>query len=207
MASGLFTSGVEIGPHWDGSDNQTTFAQIEWDTIFAPDDRLPVEVLKSEVPNFHWDRIQGSGVILPPGDAADLEVLWARHARGVVVGAPEELLSDHTFPEGSVARVEVNRYERDPRARAECLARWGTGCTVCGLDFEARYGTIGKGFIHVHHLRELWNVGDGYRVDPVRDLRPVCPNCHAMLHKERPALAIDALKAMIVARSEAKAER
>ena len=46
-------------------------------------------------------------------------------------------------------RVEVNRYERDPRARSACLAHYGTRCVVCGLDFAERYGQIGQGFIHV----------------------------------------------------------
>ena len=62
------------------------------------------------------------------------------------------------------------------------------------VDFEKRYGAIGKGFIHVHHLRELAEVGKSVVVDPVKDLRPVCPNCHAMLHRQRPALSIAALK-------------
>ncbi len=36
---------------------------------------------------------------------------------------------------------------------------------------------MGEGFIHVHHLKPLSEVGYEYRVDPIRDLRPVCPNC------------------------------
>ena len=35
---------------------------------------------------------------------------------------------------------------------------------------------------------------DAVEVDPVKDLRPVCPNCHAMLHKQTPALNIEKLK-------------
>lgn len=65
---------------------------------------------------------------------------------------------------------------------------------VCGLDFELKYGEIGKGFIHVHHLRELSKLGRDYKVDPLRDLRPVCPNCHAMLHTKSPAILPEDLK-------------
>jgi 5-methylcytosine-specific restriction enzyme A len=53
---------------------------------------------------------------------------------------------------------------------------------------------MGKGFIRVHHLRELSSLGEGYQVNPVADLRPVCPNCHAMLHTQRPALLPEDLK-------------
>jgi 5-methylcytosine-specific restriction protein A len=88
----------------------------------------------------------------------------------------------------------VNKYERDPRARQLCLNHYGYCCSVCGLDFSERYGELGAGFIHVHHLKELSAVGQGYNVDPVADLRPVCPNCHAMLHKVSPAMPVEELK-------------
>jgi len=65
---------------------------------------------------------------------------------------------------------------------------------VCGIDFGKTYGRFAKGFIHVHHLRELSTVGEGYEVDPIADLRPVCPNCHAMLHTTRPAMATEKLR-------------
>lgn len=108
--------------------------------------------------------------------------------------SPEEPPDGQTFPEGAVARVEINRYERDRRARGVCLAHWGPRCAACELDFGERYGQLGHGFIHVHHLLELSTVGPGYQVDPINDLRPVCPNCHAMLHRRRPALSIDELR-------------
>jgi 5-methylcytosine-specific restriction enzyme A len=51
--------------------------------------------------------------------------------------------------------------------------------------------------MHVHHLKELSTVGVGYEVDPLEDLRPVCPNCHAMLHRRRPAFAPEELRLML----------
>ena len=88
------------------------------------------------------------------------------------------------IPEGAKARVVVNRYERSRRAREECLANHEYACKVCGLIFEERYGKVGQGFIHVHHITPLSQVADDpdYKLNPVEDLVPVCPNCHAMLH-------------------------
>ncbi|MDI7268103.1 MAG: HNH endonuclease [Myxococcota bacterium] len=80
------------------------------------------------------------------------------------------------------------------------MERWGSSCTVCGLAFAERYGKIGEGFIHVHHLREVSKIGKEYRIDPIRDLRPVCPNCHAMLHREDPMLTVEDLKRRIGSR-------
>jgi hypothetical protein len=134
-----------------------------------------------------------------PGEASVLETLLASAIdRFEYQSADEpEPEAGQTFPEGAVTRVTVNKYERDPAARKRCLAAYGHTCAVCDLDFEDQYGDIGKDFIHVHHLRELSTVGPGYAVDPLEDLRPVCPNCHAMLHKRRPALTPEELRQML----------
>jgi 5-methylcytosine-specific restriction enzyme A len=105
---------------------------------------------------------------------------------------PEALLM-----EGATKTILVDVYERNPRARRECIAEFGAICAICCFDFAARYGQIGHGFIHVHHLREIASVGEAYAVNPKTDLRPVCPNCHAMLHKRSPAFGIDELRAML----------
>ena len=44
------------------------------------------------------------------------------------------------------------------------------------------YGKLGQGSIHVRHLAPLADYGEAHQVDPVEDLRPVCPSCHAMPH-------------------------
>jgi len=102
-----------------------------------------------------------------------------------------------TYVEGAVESVIVNAYERDQVARQACIFHYGTRCQVCRFDFGERYGEVGKGFIHVHHLIPLSEIRAQYRVDPVDDLRPVCPNCHAMLHRTSPPLKIDELRARL----------
>ena len=91
----------------------------------------------------------------------------------------------HEIPEGAKTQVMVNRYERDPGARGQCLDHFGYECQVCGLQFEERYGEIGREFMHVHHKLPLSEIADhnNYTVNPLEDLVPVCPNCHAMLHR------------------------
>jgi hypothetical protein len=90
----------------------------------------------------------------------------------------------HEIPEGAKSRVMVNRYERDPVARIRCLDHFGYECQVCCLKFEERYGEVGREFMHVHHKKPLSEIADhdNHQVNPLEDLVPVCPNCHAMLH-------------------------
>lgn len=116
----------------------------------------------------------------------------------IVSGAfPEEITVSEDIFEGAKKTIVVNIYERDPAGRERCIEHWGSKCSVCGFDFQAAYGDIGSGFIHVHHLISLSSVGRRYRLDPVKHLRPVCPNCHAMLHHVRPPFKITELKKII----------
>ena len=108
-----------------------------------------------------------------------------------------EILPEGKYVEGAVRRVTVSVYERDPKARAECIRRHGSRCVVCGLDFSNRYGNIGRGFIHVHHLKPLASRRREYQLNPAKDLVPVCPNCHAMLHTSEPPLSVDELKSIL----------
>jgi hypothetical protein len=111
--------------------------------------------------------------------------------------APDEVLSLPTLIEGAVRRVEVNAFERDARARRLCLDHYGRSCSVCGMSFETTYGAALAGFIHVHHLRPLSEVRAEYVVDPIADLRPVCANCHAVIHSTRPPLTIHDVRTML----------
>jgi 5-methylcytosine-specific restriction protein A len=110
---------------------------------------------------------------------------------------PEEISEPDKYLEGSVKQVYVNIYERNPLARKKCIDHFGLDCTLCGFNFYNSYGEIGENFIHVHHLKALHEVGEKYEVDPIEDLRPVCPNCHSMLHKRKPAYSIDELREIL----------
>ena len=103
-------------------------------------------------------------------------------------------IDDKILVEGIKKRVTVNSYERNPKARELCIKEYGYSCSVCGINFEDRYGEIGKNFIHVHHLTPISELKKSYQINPIEDLRPVCPNCHAMLHKKKPPFSINELK-------------
>jgi hypothetical protein len=109
----------------------------------------------------------------------------------------EEVLEDEVFTEGSVVRVSVNRYERDPVARRRCIELFGPICSVSGFNFADIYGSNMEGFIHVHHLTPLHQVGKDYVVNPQTDLEPVCPNCHAVIHSKRPPFTINKVRQLI----------
>lgn len=110
---------------------------------------------------------------------------------------PDDLPPGIDYAEGAKKQIRVNAYERNTKARDACLKHYGRLCCVCDLNFEKRYGSLGKDFIHVHHVNPLHLISKAYKVDPVADLRPVCPNCHAMLHRTDPPISIEELRARL----------
>lgn len=116
---------------------------------------------------------------------------------------PEEIDPAAPLIEGASRTVSINSYERSPVARAKCLEHFGYSCRVCAFSFERTYGPIGKQYIHVHHIVPLSEIKGQYVVDPLKDLIPVCPNCHAMIHNTRPAQTIAQLRAELTRHSSA----
>lgn len=106
----------------------------------------------------------------------------------------EELPIDNSLYEGLKRVITVNAYERNVVARELCIEHFGTNCSVCNFNFEKAYGSLGKDYIHVHHLTPISQIGINYHVNPIKDLRPVCPNCHSMIHRKNEPLTIEQLK-------------
>jgi 5-methylcytosine-specific restriction enzyme A len=204
FASGSITKETFEDLHWNeekASLNETTnYAEIKYDTLLNPntDAILPRELLNTPpLSEMHWET-QMSGVQIPDNIAKELEILWASFTNSRQFTFPEEVeeTQEELF-EGAVRRVLVNAYERNPEARKNCIEHHGAVCKACGFDFEKKYGEIGKGFIHVHHLKQISEIGKTYQIDPVNDLVPVCPNCHAIMHKRKPPYTIQEVKSFL----------
>lgn len=129
-------------------------------------------------------------------DEAEIASSWVKIVTGMFLSLLDVVsVEDGDHIEGGLKRIEVNRYERNPVNRELCLAAHGYVCRICGFDFEKTYGKIGHHFVHVHHIVPVSKMTEAYVLDPVNDLIPVCPNCHAMLHKYDPPLSPEELRA------------
>ncbi|EGA72292.1 HNH endonuclease [Vibrio sinaloensis DSM 21326] len=108
-----------------------------------------------------------------------------------------EIAEGTILKEGARFSVISTAIERNPAARKKCIEHYGYTCAACDINMESKYGRIGKNFIHVHHRIDLASIQGIHRVDPLRDLIPLCPNCHAMIHKEKPAMPLEKLRAIL----------
>ncbi|MDE0613143.1 MAG: HNH endonuclease [bacterium] len=187
--------------HWYHKNGST----LNWPSVRALLDADAIVHLFWRVDNRAPFTYAGPAKAVDVADRSPVEVLWSVPEPASTFdyfSGPDETSLDSdtktTYREGGSRTVTVNRYERDPKARQKAIDHYGCRCSVCDLRFEDRYGNVGFGYIHVHHLDPLAGKNQAHVVDPIKDLRPVCPNCHAMLHQRKPPFTIEELKAMLI---------
>ncbi|HWE95579.1 MAG TPA: hypothetical protein VG269_16560 [Tepidisphaeraceae bacterium] len=161
-------------------------------------DRIPVP--RNELPPALYSSLKSHWPIFSV-DADAVKKLVGRRQRlsgGPPLGGDWD--TDEHAIEGDRIYVLTARAKRDRKLRDNKIRqalRTGSGrliCEVrgCGFDFEAQYGEIGKGFVHIHHRKPLGMRG-GRRAAPLRDLAMVCANCHAMIHRHGKCRSLDTL--------------
>lgn len=203
FASGYVASEPFLSKHWSGDGKDVHRVLIEFDVLLNPQKEpiLTLDILNTgNLTKQHW-LPQSSGISIKSEVNDELEAVWfdflATQSKQLDINSTLRVEKGNSYTEGAANQIFQTRYERNPYARLACINHYGYSCSVCQFDFEKRFGELGKEFIHVHHLMQVSVVGQTYQVDPIVDLRPVCPNCHAMLHRQNPPLSIEELKAWL----------
>ena len=148
---------------------------------------LLIEELDSD--NLSLDQLKNNGLVAAPQGPIKIKqevisYLEKIFRRSDIEFSPEVISENMDIYEGVRKTIQVNKYERSTVARTRCIEKHGVTCTICDFNFEKVYDYIGKGFIHVHHIVPIHTIGENYKINYETDLIPVCPNCHAMLHKK-----------------------
>ncbi len=139
-------------------------------------------------------KIKGFDPVLTKKSLVVVGGKWYASDDAISSSIAEEVSNPEKFLEGAASTISVNAYERNSKARLACIKHHGAVCAVCNFNFEATYGPIGNGFIHVHHIIPLAEIRHEYELDPIRDLIPVCPNCHAIIHLTQPIMSIEEIR-------------
>lgn len=204
VGSGRIRSAPFEELHWDDEraklDQTARYVDVVFDSLVNAeiDPLLPIDFLKDHpvLGRMHWSQ-QASGVRIPDEIAAELTKQWSRLLDFASLSEDEALSVLPGFVEGAIRETTLTRFERNRSARQICINHYGAECVLCGFSFEREYGPTGSGYIHVHHIVPLSEIGESYEVDPIRDLRPVCPNCHAIIHRRKPAYTLDEVKSFL----------
>lgn len=172
---------------------------------------VPVPFDSEEVWTLTWSRLvlsMNKGPLelgIDEGEPdADIICRWTgRFSAAIIAILPTEEIRENVqsdvigYPEGALTTVQANRYERDRRNRAAAIAIHGTACKGCDLEMGARYGSVATGFIEIHHVTPVSQLGAGYVIDPEYDLLPLCPNCHAVVHRRTPPFTVLELRELL----------
>jgi len=186
-------------PHWKperrAAGATTLCVEVAWE-YFELEPVVSRERLRT--PPFdgvHWDA-QRSGMSIPDDVGSDLEAAFLKGVGAMSSRLPEESQAT-TLPTGAKRTIVVNAYERNPQARRLCLDHHGFTCCVCRLSMEEKYGEAAKELIHVHHLTPVASINASAKINPMTDLRPVCPNCHAVIHRSDPPFSTEDVARML----------
>lgn len=147
------------------------------------------------------DRLSLSAVCrLEEGSEADpvIESSFALIGFCLLLSGVYDAIDEMEFElEGARHTVKETRIERSRKNRMLCLRAYGDNCMVCGINMSERYGAFAQGAIEVHHVRPVASLSEPEIVNPLRDLIPVCPNCHTALHCVDPPMAPESLKELL----------
>ena len=178
-------TGMKPGPdfdHWENIPSAVpgrfnTGIAIRWQVIKPV--RIPLEI---RFPQIGWLRLDPSVPVVGDVDPAEQFLEGGRRLR-------KHMLT-----------------ERNPLLRTRAKDLWrrrlgGLKCMVCNFSFERVYGNIGGDFIEMHH-EDPSGLKRRSSVSP-EQLKPLCANCHRMVHREEPILTIRGLKHLIAQRRHA----
>ena len=90
------------------------------------------------------------------------------------------------------------RIERNIQLSKKVKTIQGYTCKACNINFEDKYGPIGKNFIEAHHLKPISKLtGNKVELDVRTDFAVLCSNCHSMIHRLDDPSDLDLLKSLI----------
>ncbi|MFW6002578.1 MAG: HNH endonuclease [archaeon] len=99
---------------------------------------------------------------------------------------------DRIVEEGKIQYTQNKTRKRSAKLRSVAIEHFKNNegklkCSICGFDFEEKYGELGKDFIEIHHVKPIYSYSDEdtkQLLSKILDkLMPVCSNCHRMIHR------------------------
>ncbi|EHR42625.1 HNH endonuclease [Alishewanella jeotgali] len=184
-------------PHWDEKKAAEGKLVIVNDLLFkslSDEPLIALEDLKLRYPDRNWTPEKG-GTSVPESIAIEIFNLIQKQSPHIFTSENADDIQIYT--EGKPKKITTKTYDRSADARQKCISHYQYNCSVCNFNFKSEYGELGSNYIEVHHLRRLADINKEYTIDPIKDLRPVCANCHRMLHRRTPPYSIEELRDLI----------
>lgn len=73
--------------HWADPKSTAPYIDLSWETVLPIQDRLAIEDLLQEVPDFKWNNVYSSGQVMSAQAEAQFNAAWARHTASTTLGS------------------------------------------------------------------------------------------------------------------------
>ena len=113
------------------------------------------------------------------------------------------VLDDSIVREGQLMTRSVEYRTRSRELRNTAVEYYSESgrirCLACYFEFARAYQAIGEGVIQIHHIKPVsFMRGEPLsREDALANVRPLCANCHQMVHTKTPPIPICDLRSMV----------
>lgn len=118
-------------------------------------------------------------------------------------GLEKEYIDERTITEGQLKTRTEEYRSRSTLLRNEAFSHYSHNgvidCHACGFDFSMAYPGLGDKTIQIHHLKPVsYMRGEALSLkEALENVRPLCANCHLIVHKKHPPFPINELKSIL----------
>jgi hypothetical protein len=81
LGHGVVTSEPFRDRHYVDPTWRSSYVMVDFDRLLSLEDRIPIEVLRTEAPSVKWNSFRSSGMSISPEGSLELERVWERHGR------------------------------------------------------------------------------------------------------------------------------
>ena len=115
-------------------------------------------------------------------------------------GRPVEVIDERIVAEGELRQRSAEYRTRSTTLRTAAIEHYSQNgrilCDACNFEFALAYPKLGNGYIQIHHLKPVsYFRGEELQIaKALANVRPLCANCHQMVHQRRPPYEVERLK-------------
>lgn len=132
----------------------------------------------------------------PSIEKASKEILPKEISTEKCVVPSAEKVDTEVIPDHASDTMQLDYKER---IKKECLDYYGAICDICGFDYGYTYGESYEHYIGVHNVTGVEGDEILPDTDPIKDIIPICHNCHHIIHSKTPPIPVDKMRKMIKA--------
>jgi len=163
VASGTVVSEIYQDLDWDGSGGLASYVDVLLERLVAVEDALPTDLLKRQLSETNWDRLQMSGTFIRGKQVGELEELWSNHLASIA--------QNDTGPSfGQAMLMDAARRKKIENAAQNLLMEYyrDEGWTVTDTRYGNPFDAVAQKGADLLYLEAKGTRSDGRKVSVTR---------------------------------------